>query len=416
MNNICRTIANADSNIYNCDLNLPCNYTDSKGDALSMNSCECVYNQFGSSQCMLGTVNNTDFTTYLNNVKDILNAVEKCNGDEPRFKYCREYTRNNWNVKKRVISNQKTQIYAYAKHQLNNADYCVPKVVFGYDDTPPQPRDNKWQCPQYKCDANISFVINQTDTNTTRRDKVCVYTDNPFNELGNNATVYPRAVCKSDEFCNFNPDLVNTNWTSKHYCVKASDVSHDRKKLPGEKCTSHDSCVKTKLSDVGYCIDGLCSGRKENENCSVHEDCLAGTFCNGLKCEKQQSEGRFCIDKYHCANNLGCLNNTCTGLFSQRNGTYLNNMSLDISLCLDGYIKEGTNQCASWTYKNQTPDVNGFLKCNLGDICYYTTGFYTNGENDTIGMNCECGYNEDGQGFCPLPASYRKIFYKYRYK
>jgi hypothetical protein len=408
-NNICRSLANSDSEIKNCDIKKPCNYTDSTGNSFSINSCDCGYNQQGSTQCMLGTLNNTDFSNFIDDLKKIMNFGNMCNAEELRFKYCREYTRNDWDIKKEVIKNLKTHIYAYANHQLINSDYCVPKVVFGWDDTPPQPRDGKWQCPQFKCNSNISYVINQTDSNVTRRDKVCAYSENPFNEKGENATIYFRPACKSGESCNYQPELVLSNWTSKHYCIKNSDFSHDRKKLPGEKCSSHNSCNKGSFSDVGYCIDGLCSGRKENENCTLHEDCVAGTFCNGLRCEKQQNTGMFCIDKYHCANQLGCLNNTCTALFSQTNATYLSKDSLDNNLCKDGMINKYTNQCSIMIYKNHTADSNGFVKCNNGDTCFYTTGFYVNGENDTIQMNCECGYNEEGQGYCPRPSNYSKF-------
>lgn len=94
----------------------------------------------------------------------------------------------------------------------------------------------------------------------------------------------------------------------------------------------------------------------------------------------------------------------------KKNGTYLSKNSKDPKLCEFNKINADTLQCTQLTYKNisNTPDSNGFVKCNLGDDCYYTTGYYKNGENDTYVDKCQCGYNSQGQGYCPLPQSYRK--------
>jgi hypothetical protein len=47
---------------------------------------------------------------------------------------------------------------------------------------------------------------------------------------------------------------------------------------------------------------------------------------------------------------------------------------------------------------NQIPlSEDEFVKCKLGEVCTYTdvvTG-------DTLTKDCECGYNSDGQGYCP---------------
>lgn len=394
----CIRLKNKDTSILNCDTNFPCNYTDSLGKEHNLDTCNCGYNQLKSTNCMLGSENNADFQNYIRHLKEILDSNKLCNAEEDRFKFCREYIKNDWGIKKRAINLQQEEIYAFNAHKLVYSEPCVKKVVFGYDDTPPQPREGKFQCPLFKCNGKMPDK------------EACAYTENPFDEYGRNVTVYFKDVCSNDEYCNFKPDRVFRNWTSTHYCQKYQYGHIERKKYPGERCTKHEDCDKGIYSDVGFCIDGYCSGRDNNENCSKHSDCLAGHFCNGLRCEKQIGEKGFCIDMFHCQNHLSCNNNTCIPLYSLKNGTYLGDKFRNPLLCENGIIDEVTGQCATLWYKNSTPDKYGFVECKAGDNCYYTTGFYTGSDNTTIKMKCECGYNENGKAYCPLAHNYSNTF------
>lgn len=47
-------------------------------------------------------------------------------------------------------------------------------------------------------------------------------------------------------------------------------------------------------------------------------------------------------------------------------------------------------------------DVNGFIKCDYNEDCFYDNG------KETIKKKCGCGYNSEGQGYCPLPNDQRK--------
>jgi hypothetical protein len=402
VDNICHTISNYKyDSVTGCDPKYPCNYTDSFGKLHSLNSCECAFSKISQANCKLAPANNTYFTKYIENIRSIISDSysKNCNADEPRFQYCREYQRNDWNIKKKIIEFKKNEIYSLNFNSLKEADSCVSKVVFGFDDTPPQPRNNKWSCPIYTCDTN-----NLTSSS-------CAFSNNPFNEDGTNVTVYLKNTCQSDESCSFNQSQIFSNWTTYSRCSKNNLPDTKRNKYPGEKCHSHHECINSEFNKtIGFCINGKCSGLSENDRCDSNSDCIVGYFCNGLWCQAQQNENGFCINDYDCQNHLGCLNNNCIKLLSLTNGTYLYNDNSMEKFCEFGLINNETNQCAQTTYKNSTPDSDGFVKCDLGDNCYYTTGFLDkNGDNFTITKPCECGYNDQGHGYCPLPHSYRKF-------
>ena len=395
----CLSLANSDIALDGCDPNRPCHYRIVYNNTFISipNTCECGYNQYKQSNCFRGNLNNTYLDQQISKVKFYLNFTSMCNAEEVRPGICREYLRNDWDLKKKQIFSEKEKIYANNYHRLIDADYCVPKVVFGWDDTPPQPRNGIWSCPIYKCD-DIKF--DQT---------TCAYSVNPFNEQGNNVTVYLNNACRSGELCNFQENLTFQNWTSNYTCVQITRPDLKRNKYPGESCRDHDDCRNSKFNEtIGYCIEGHCTGMKENNKCDSNEDCEAGLFCNGLYCQKQQSIGGFCIDQYSCQNNLGCLNGTCAALNSQKNGTNLGN-TLDSRLCENGIINKN-NQCIQISYRKMSPDSNGFVKCNLGQMCNYTTGQWTSyDDSDLIEIPCDCGYNSEGQGYCPLSHDYRKF-------
>ena len=179
-------------------------------------------------------------------------------------------------------------------------------------------------------------------------------------------------------------------------------------KYPGEQCTS-----------IGWCIDGLCSGKQKEENCTNHTDCVKGYFCNGLYCERQKGENNFCLDQYECLNYLGCHENTCQPYFSLSNGTQLNETNPDKRLCEMNRIDETTNQCAERKYYgvNYDKDLDdGFLKCEIGYNCNYTTGYYHDKREEIEVEPCQCGYSSQGQSYCPIPQDINKKYWDKMYK
>jgi len=145
---------------------------------------------------------------------------------------------------------------------------------------------------------------------------------------------------------------------------------------------------------------------KENQNCSTTTDCVVGTFCNGIWCEKQQAEKGFCVDDDSCKNNMLCLNNTCITAYSQKNGTYIgayNPRVCEFSMA----TQDAPHGCNSRNYLTNATVTSGFVACNLGDDCVYTD-YLKNEYNETLPYDtdkCQCGFNADGKAYCPMAHS-----------
>lgn len=71
-------------------------------------------------------------------------------------------------------------------------------------------------------------------------------------------------------------------------------------------------------------------------------------------------------------------------------------------LCESFQYDKDQKKCFSLTYNNETmnPNADGFVMCNRTSAqneCSYTNTF-----NKTQTMSCQCGYNADGNSYCPL--------------
>jgi hypothetical protein len=86
------------------------------------------------------------------------------------------------------------------------------------------------------------------------------------------------------------------------------------------------------------CKEGQCLGLIENQNCAVHEDCGAGSYCRvninwpfRSMCSKQKGSFEQCNSDFECANSLYCwfsspddrISNAkkCLPMYSQVKGT-----------------------------------------------------------------------------------------------
>ena len=48
-------------------------------------------------------------------------------------------------------------------------------------------------------------------------------------------------------------------------------------------------------------------------------------------------------------------------------------------------------------------DSNGFVRCEIGELCNYTSG---GNDDNIISKPCECGFNQYGYSYCPLSHDY----------
>jgi hypothetical protein len=64
--------------------------------------------------------------------------------------------------------------------------------------------------------------------------------------------------------------------------------------------------------------------------------------------------------------------------------------------------------CVDIKYDNTTAskqDTNGYVPCNWNEDCLYTDGI------DKFSKKCGCGYNAEGQGYCPISSAQRKFYF-----
>ena len=295
------------------------------------------------------------------------------------------------------------KIKALEYHRIKDSDSCIKEVIFGYNNNPIIPIEQK--CPKFICDKNI----NQ-----------CLYGINQCNEEGNNITIkLNENICSINELCSIN----NGNLASNDLMNIMENKNIEGKcniyyywpglRYPGEKCNIDSDCI-----DNNTCINGKCSGLEKGNDCNETRQCKVGYFCNKT-CTAQKKEGEKCKYGWDCENYLGCYKGRCIKfgtlkpgvLNSQENSPFPGNEKRHY-LCYTGELDGDDSTTGKFCVKNKysegwiqnsskTIDKKGFIKCEYKESCFYDNG------RRTIKKKCGCGYNSDGQGYCPLPSSLR---------
>ena len=190
----------------------------------------------------------------------------------------------------------------------------------------------------------------------------------------------------------------------------ADNAATKPQRYPGEECKVDDDCVKVQGDDkVGKCTDGKCTGHAETEACTIHSACLKGLYCDGLpaagKCTKQKDKDATCASSYECQNQYLCKDKCSVAPYSLDTKTELPHDEMTGYMCKweATALKDGKVYC---TYQKQADagDSNGVVKCDAGSKCKYDDDMAGSIEKD-----CACGYNADGQGYCPLGFNKRKF-------
>jgi hypothetical protein len=241
-------------------------------------------------------------------------------------------------------------------------------------------------CPKYQC---------QSATNTT-----CVYLASATNTgLGfNKIDLFDN--CKNNQYCDSNIfDLQDSEYDETDEC---KDINIEPYRFAGEDCESDNDCSGTTLAPQ-KCDQATkkCMGFKEGAQCSFTQDCVVGLYCDDSTstCIKQKGLGEVCKDITGCQNTLLCYFGKCSvapyslpietevptndwlgyGYYCNRMNAYTDSYNRTICAALNQTISDGEE----------------YAKCNYGDSCNYKIGptDYT--------LDCQCGANADGQGYCP---------------
>ena len=406
----CNSLKN---NNLNCESDNKCFYSNNNGETFEINDlCNCEFS-FGNDlnigkKCLNGDIDNDNWNKVIKIMKKTLlpNNTKYCNNEEKIGSYCREILRNNWNARIEQIYLDKYLIeskYSSILPQNPVEKELIMKTIYSFDDTPPIQKEFK--CPKINL-GEITF-----DNNT------CAYGENPFNENGDNIQVYVNPKpCEYGYICNFDEKKLKNNWSYNSTCeykFGANNNYQNYLKFPGEKCTSDNICMRGNYNDIGECKDGICTGHFEEEICKSNSDCNLGLFCNetiGI-CKKLKNKGEYCTNQYECKNNLGCMNNTCVEYYSLQAGSYVEKKGIkDFKvLCKFGEVDERSGKCLDelkyYNVKPENIDSNGFVKCEINEICNYTSG---DDLNEIYTKKCECGFNKNGTSYCPLSHEYNK--------
>jgi hypothetical protein len=405
LNKICTTITNVNSVDQSCNSDEDCKYEflNKTEVPLISDSCKCGFNSEAKRYCELGS-NHQYYKDWVSSSLKLLNDTSLCHTSErENLGICVERTLTDrsffYRKTSQYLVNNQTWVDFFPK--LVNSDSCVKYVGFEkYNDSIVRP--DVYQCPKFNCDSEL---------------KNCLISNNPFNEDGSQIKVSLSQKCKNDEYCKglenvYLEDSVTGTCVEKDPHPYVMGV-----RLPGEDCDENHKCID-EADFKSTCVNKKCTGKSINRSCVKTTECLAGLFCNNGLCEPQVKKGGACKEIYDCENNLGCYNKKCIEF-----GTLKENANISIELigdfqldprkrlfCEYGKIsdEEDSSFCAIQKYAGETKRNaarDGFVKCNWGEKCSYTIG------KATVEQDCECGFNEEGQGYCPLSQDYCKYYF-----
>ena len=379
-----------------CSLDNKCIYSTPSGKNITIESnCLCGYNPYGKKYCLLGS-GNKNYTKYIDNLKNYYLMNINCHLSERNAEPCqKDLFSNDSYIVKKIHELKNSKYWAKSNNKLIEAQECAFKVEMpDYDrgldkEYSPDPAPGKGSCAVYKCENSNSQEFCAMST-----------FQNAFNI---NVTLYD--ICSSGVECKIGGDpnevfYNKTNINSKCY----SKV--DNMRYPGEKCDVDLECVyplDNPSSQFHKCEDGRCNGMDENGICEDNSWCIAGYYCDKYsgKCKEQKSKNEKCLDSKECQNDLICLSNKCSNkLYSLDNGKevpYNEDKEIQKRFCKSGEVYD--SKCVSYNDIDGKTSDDKYKTCNFEDKCVYKVIGLNN--EKTMEIPCPCGYNAEGQGYCP---------------
>jgi hypothetical protein len=247
----------------------------------------------------------------------------------------------------------------------------------------------------------LTLILLRASLQDDKKFKCATYSCSNFNGCAAVTTFDPDSPnyvilskCKNGETC----QVPGNPWQTLAYsqkkevfpCIKDTPFN---KRFPGEVCNYDSDCAGRKKE--GSCVDMKCIGAGMGESCKKHNECVAGLFCDksGI-CAEQKGLGAECNNSYECINSLLCGGGTCSVTpYSLPEGAKVDGDFLK-EKCALGFVHNG--QCSSLK-QTDSVDWHGFRRCELGEKCTYSA----TEEGSVVIKDCQCGYNEDGYGYCP---------------
>ena len=392
---ICQNLTLINDN-YECSQNNKCKYNSSIGEIITIDSnCLCGYNPESKRYCLLGS-GNDNYTIYLNKLKNYYLFNKNCHLSERNSEGCqKDLFSGDKYILNKIQELINAKYWAISNNKLIKAPECVFKVELpDYDRSldsnyEPEPLPGEGSCAIYKCEESGS--------------KEFCAQSNFKNGFNINVKLYD--ICSDDVSCKIGGDpnevfYNKTNINSKCYSTI------ENKRYPGEKCEVDTECVyplNNPSSQFHKCEDGRCNGMDENGICEDNSWCLAGYYCDKYsgKCKEQKQKDENCLDSKECQNDLICLNSKCSEeLFSLENGAEVpekEDIEIQKKFCKNGEVYDSV--CVGYNDFEAKVDDDKYKKCNFGEKCTYNvTGLNYKRKLEIL---CPCGYNAEGQGYCP---------------
>lgn len=382
-----------------------CSYQFNGTVTNSTDLCVCGKNFNGDRYCTFGA-NSTEHVNSMNMIMEFFNNTHPCHTTE-RFVPCvsQGFDRNStthfaFEYQKILKNYHNGLVVNSVEFSGQTTDSCVLPVLGHFDQNLIKPVSTN-QCPKYECKNN---------------QKTCTKSMNPNNFDSSNITITLSNICNKTQSC----ELPNIADIQDRQSVEGSCLNNDNElnRFPGEQCLVNSDCKNNNCTDSKVCqfvaLGETCSNE---EPIDFTKQCGVGAYCNSEnKCAEQIKRDQNCTQTFHCQNNLVCFNKTCSMEYgSVKDGEQINTtlLSEDFGtqlgyLCQTGFFDDNQKKCFSYTYANQTSmvaDADGFVKCNIngGNECVYETS--TNG---TFKRNCDCGFNAEGYGYCPVDRNGKK--------
>ena len=362
-------------------------------------NCLCGYNPYGKKYCLIGS-GNWNYTRYLQKLKDYHLNNKNCHSSERTADGCqKDLLSNDPETLKKINILINSKYWAKQNNKLIDTPDCVYEIELpNYNktldnSTEPEPTE-EGSCAIYQCDSE-------------KKNEFCAISkyENKYNINVTLSDICPEGVgCKIGG----DPNVVFYNESdinAKCYLIE------ENKRYPGEKCDIDSECVfplNNPSSQFHKCVDGRCNGMDENNICEDNTWCIAGYFCDKIsgKCKEQLKKNENCYETKECKNDLICLNNKCAdSLFSLSDGSDVpknENEEFKKKFCQSMEIMY--DKCVSFSDSEKSDQE--YQKCNFGSYCKYKV----NGLEGEVYkfVNCPCGFNDVGQGYCPHFQDYNK--------
>ena len=364
------------------DINNSCIYSINDGfkeiEISLPENCLCGYNKNGNKYCKIGS-SNYNYTIFINYVIGYRKNNNNCHLHERSLNPCIKDIINDSdeNIIKKVKIFYYYKYWAMYNNLLFNGETCaIENEIPEYD---PNALKYMNKCAKYKCNNNLD---NNLCIKTTFESQLNITVD--------------LKKCNNNKKCDINGDPNYLFYQEKNYEASCEKYINSLR-YPGEECLYTSQCVSESI-----CVEGKCSGISKGKNCNYNYQCLAGLYCDNKEkiCKEQKNEKDNCGNSYECKNNLLCFDGKCLDKLFELNELEKppENEENREKYCKYGILDKNGEFCGKIIdiKNNDNNNEDGeYKECERETKCSYLLN------SEEYHIECPCGYNSEGVGYCP---------------